>query len=316
MRAIAVLFLLAASAAWAQPFPSKPVRIVVPFPSGGIVDLMARAFGEKLGAQLGQPVVVEARTGANGSIGTEAVARAEPDGHTLLLATISHVTLPSMAKVSWHPLKDFAGVAWVGHVANIALATPSLQVAGLKELVAAAKASPGRINYANGGNGTSQTLTTELLKKNTGIDLTPIGYRGFPPAIPDLLSGQVQFAFVPFGVAAPHVRSGKLRGIAIAAPARSKQFPELPTMAEAGYADSQVISWYALLAPSATPRSAVQRLNTEMRQVLADADVAGRIDKLGGEVLPPQTPEELDATLAREVERWSRLLKDINLKVE
>ena len=310
----AMAFFLAS--ANAQTFPSRPVRIIVPFPAGGIVDLMARAFSDRLAASLGQPVLIEARPGANGSLGTEAVARADADGHTLILATLSHAAYPALAKSPWHPSRDFAGVARIGHVANIALVAPDVPVRNLRELVEAARAQPGKINYVNAGTGTSQTLTIELLKRNTGIDLVGIGYKGYPPAIPDLINGQVQFAFVPFAVAAPQLRSGKLRGIAIAAPARSKQFPDLPTMAEAGYGDSQVISWYALLAPAATPRTVVMRLNAETNKALAESDVAGRIEKLGGEVLALLKPEEVDAMVAREHERWTKLVQATGMKIE
>ena len=312
----AVLLVLFAINSAAQTFPSKPLRIIVPFPAGGIVDLMARAFSDRLAASLGQPVLVEARPGANGSLGTEAVAKADPDGYTLILATLSHSAYPALAKSPWHPTRDFAGVAQIGHVANIALVSPAVPVKNLRELVEAAKAQPGKINYVNAGTGTSQTLTIELLKRNTGIDLVGIGYKGYPPAIPDLISGEVQFAFVPFAVAAPQLRSGKLRGIAIAAPARSKQFPDLPTMAEAGYGDSQVISWYALLAPAATPRAIVTRLNAETNKALAESDVAARVDKLGGEVLALLKPEEVDAMVAREYERWTKLVQATGMKIE
>ena len=310
---VAILFLAAAEA---QTFPSKPLRIIVPFPAGGIVDLMARSLNEKLAAGLGQPVLVEARTGANGSLGTEAVAKSEPDGHTLVLATLSHVTTPALMKTSWHPLKDFAGVALMGHVANVAVVHPELPAKTLREFVDYAKARPGRINYINGGAGTSQTMSTELLKRNVGIDLVGIGYKGFPPAIPDILAGQVQFSFIPFGVAAPHVASGKLRALAVAAPSRSRQFPDVPTMAEAGYADSQVVSWYACLAPAATPKPAVARLNAEFARALADPEVVARIEKIGGEPLPAGKPEDVDAMLSREFERWTKLVQATGMKIE
>jgi tripartite-type tricarboxylate transporter receptor subunit TctC len=300
----------------AQSFPSKPLRIVVPFPAGGIVDLMARAISDRLSASLGQPVLVEARPGANSSLGTEFVAKSDPDGHTLILATISLASYPALAKAAWHPSKDFAGIAQLGHVANIALVPATLPLKSLRDLVDAAKAQPGKINYVNAGAGTSQTLTIELFKRNTGIDMVGIGYKGYPPAIPDLINGQIQFAFVPFGVAAPQLRAGKLRGIAIAAPARSKQFPELPTMAEAGFGDSQVISWYLLMAPAATPRAIVARLNLETNRLLADSEVAGRIDKLGGEVIGLLKPEEVDAMVAREYERWTKLVQATGMKIE
>jgi tripartite-type tricarboxylate transporter receptor subunit TctC len=312
----ALFLVLFAVTAKAQTFPTKPLRIIVPFPAGGIVDLMARSLNEKLAAGLGQPVLVEARPGANGSLGTEAVAKADPDGHTLVLATLSHVTTPALIKTPWHPTRDFAGVALMGHIANLVVVHPDLPAKTLREFIDYAKARPGKINYINGGGGTSQTMTTELLKRNTGIDLVGIGYKGFPPAMPDILAGQVQFAFIPFGVAAPHVKSGKLRALAVASPARSKMFPEVPTMAEAGYAESQVVSWYAYLVPAATPKSVVARLNAEFAKALADPEVIARIERIGGEPLPAGKPEETDAMLAREFERWTKLVQATGMKIE
>ena len=299
-----------------QTFPNKPLRIVVPFPAGGIVDLMARTLNEKLAAGLGQPVLVEARPGANASLGTEAVAKADPDGHTLVLATLSHVTTPALSKTPWHPTKDFAGVAVMGHVANVVVIHPDLPVKTLREFVDYAKARPGKINFINAGGGASQTMSAELFKRNAGLDLVSIGYKGFPPAIPDILSGQVQFSFMPFGVAAPHVRGGKLRALAVAAPARSRMFPDMPTMAEAGYAESQVVSWYAYLVPAATPKAVIARLNAEFAKALADPEVIARIEKIGGEPLPAGKPEEVDAMLARELERWTKLVQATGMKIE
>jgi tripartite-type tricarboxylate transporter receptor subunit TctC len=234
----------------------------------------------------------------------------------MVLATLSHVTTPLLTKTPWQPTRDFAGVAIMGHVANVAVVNPSLPSQTLKEFIEYAKARPGKINYINGGGGTSQTMSTELLKRNVGIDLVAIGYKGFPPAIPDILAGQVQFSFIPFGVAAPHIRSGKLRALAIAAPARSKLFPDVPTMAEAGYAESQVVSWYAYLVPAATPRPVVARLNAEFAKALADPEVIARIEKIGGEPLPAGRPEEVDAMLARELDRWTKLVQATGMKIE
>jgi tripartite-type tricarboxylate transporter receptor subunit TctC len=316
MSALAAALAIAAPIAGAQQFPSRPLRIIVPFPAGGIVDLMARSLNDKLAAQLGQPVLVETRPGANASLGTDAVAKSEPDGHTLLLATLSTVTTPALSKTPWHPVKDFAGVAMMGHVANVAVVHPSLPVQTLKDFVDYARARPGKLNYINAGIGTSPTMGAELFKKNTGIDVVGIGYKGFPPAIPDMLAGQIQFSFMPFGVAAPHVRGGKLRLLAVAAPARNRQFPDAPTMAEAGFADSQVISWYAFIVPVATPRSLIARLNAEFGKALADPDVLARIEKIGGEPLPAGKPEEVDAMVAGEFERWVKLVKETGLKLD
>ena len=300
-----------AQAAWS---PSKPVRIVVPFPAGGIVDLMARAVTEPLAAALGQPVIVETKTGANGSIGTDAVAKADPDGYTILLATLTTATLPGFGgNLPWNPTKDLAGVAMLGQVPNLAVLTAGLEPKTLKEFVEYTKARPGKVNFINGGNGTSPTLGVLRLQKNTGMQMVGVGYKGFPPAIPDLISGQVQFGFVPFGVAAPHVKSGKLRALAIAAPTRSKQLPDVPTIAEAGYPESPVISWYAWMVPAATPKAVIDRLNREFTRVLADPAVQQRIDTVGGATLPAGTPAEVNALVAREVEFWARFIKETGL---
>ena len=313
---LALLLIFASIGASAQTFPSKPLRIIVPFPAGGIVDLMARSLNDKLAAGLGQPVLVDARPGANASLGTEAVAKSDPDGHTLLLATLSTVTTPALSKTSWHPTRDLAGVAMMGHAANVVVVHPSLPVQTLKEFVDYARTRPGQLNYINAGIGTSPTMSAELFKKNLGLDLVGIGYKGFPPAIPDMLAGQIQFSFMPFGVAAPQVRGGKLRLLAIAAPGRNRQFPDAPTMAEAGFAESQVISWYAFAVPRATPRAVIGRLNAEFAKALADPEVIARIEKIGGEALPAGKPEEVDAMLARELERWTKLVQATGLKIE
>lgn len=301
------------TAAWS---PSRPVRVIVPFPGGGIVDLMARAVTDRLAAALGQPVVVEARPGAGGSIGTEAVARAEPDGHTLLLATLSHVTLPAFSRLPWHPSRDFAGIAMLGQVPNLVVVANSVEARSMKEFVALARARPGQFNYANAGNGTSQTLGVEMLRKQTGIQLTPVGYKGYPPVVPDLVAGRIEFALMPFGVAAPHVKAGKMRALAVVAPARNPQFPDLPTLAEAGFPEAPVISWYAFLAPAGTPRPALQRLATELARALADPEVVARIETIGGSPLPPGTPAEVDAMVARETERWARFVRESGLTLQ
>ena len=185
--ALALACTLMTPLALAQWAPTKPVRIVVPFPAGGIVDLMSRSFTDRLSAALGQPVVIEVRPGAHSSLGNEVVARADPDGHTLLMGTLSMATLPPFMKVPWHPTKDFAGVAMVGQVPNLVVTPATLEPKTLREFVAYAKARPGQLNFANGGNGTSPTLGVELLRKHTGMQLTPVGYKGFPPVIPDMI---------------------------------------------------------------------------------------------------------------------------------
>lgn len=206
MRNALAVALLAPCLAFAQGYPSKPVRIVVPYPAGGIVDLMARATTDGLAARLGQPVIVESKPGADASIGTDAVAKAEADGHTLLMATLALAVNPHLSKVPWHPVNDFEGVAHMGVVANIVAVTPSLGAKDVRAFVELARTRPGTINYMNPGNGSSPHVSAELLQQVNGIRLTSINYKGVPPAVPDFLAGAVPFGFFPFAVIAPHVK--------------------------------------------------------------------------------------------------------------
>lgn len=307
-RALAMLLCLP-SLALAQGYPAKPVRLVVPYPAGGIVDLMARALTEGLPARLGQPVIVEPKPGADASIGTEAVARAEPDGYTLLMATLALAVNPNLSKVPWHPVNDFEGVAHVGVVANIAAVTPSLGVKDMNSFIALARTRPGQINYVNAGNGSSPHVSAELLQQVNGIKLTSINYKGIPPAIPDFLAGTVPFGFFPFGTIAAHVRSGKAQAIGIASPVRHKEFPNLPTLAEQGYASSQVNSWYAILAPKKTPRAAIERLNGDLNAVLALEDTVARVEKIGGTVIAGWSAERTTQMIAAEYARWADVIR-------
>jgi tripartite-type tricarboxylate transporter receptor subunit TctC len=311
-KAIAVLFCLPCLAL-AQAYPVKPVRVIVPYPAGGIVDLMARALTDALSARLGQPVIVEAKPGADASIGTEAVAKAEPDGYTLLMATLALAVNPNLSKVPWHPVNDFEGVAHVGVVANIAAVTPSLAVKDMKGFIALAKSKPGEINYVNPGNGSSPHVSAELLQQVNGIRLTSINYKGIPPAMADFLAGTVPFGFFPFGTIASHVRSGKAQAIGIASPVRHKQFPDLPTLAEQGYSSSQVNSWYAIAAPKKTPAAVIERLNKEINALLTEEAIVGRIEKVGGTVVAGWTPQATSKMIADEFARWGEVARKAGL---
>lgn len=295
--------------AGAQEFPSKPLRIIVPYPAGGIVDLMARSVSDGLAAKLGQPVLVEARPGASASIGTEAVARADADGHTLLMGTLALVVNPHLNKVPWHPVDDFAAVAHMGIVANIAAATTSLGVKDLKSFIALAKTKPGEINYVNPGNGSSPHVSTELLQQLNGIKLTSVNYKGIPPAIPDFLAGTVPFGFFTAPTVGPHIRSGRATALAIASPVRHKDFPDVPTMTEQGFESSQVNSWYVFLVPKKTPAAAVNRLNKELNAVLAEAETVARVEKIGGTVIAGWTVERTNKMIADEYVRWGEVTR-------
>lgn len=293
----------------AQGFPSKPLRIIVPYPAGGIVDLMARSVSDGLATRLGQPVIVEARPGANASIGTEVVARSDPDGHTLLMGTLALAVNPHLSQVPWHPVDDFIGVAHVGIVANIAAVPASLGVTDLKSFIALARSRPGEINYVNPGNGSSPHVSTELLQQLNGIRLTSVPYKGVPPAIADFLAGAVPFGFFTVPTVVAHVRSGKARAIAIASPLRHKDLPDVPTMIEQGFESSQVNSWYAFTVPKKTPRAAVERLSAELNAVLATEEAVARVEKVGGTVVAGWSVERTTKMIADEYLRWGEVTR-------
>ncbi len=261
-------------------------------------------------------MIVEARPGADASIGTEAVARSDPDGHTLLMATLALSVNPHLSKVPWHPVNDFEGVAHVGVMANVAAVTPSLGPKDMKSFVALAKSRPGQINYMNPGNGASQHISAELLQQVNGIKLVSINYKGVPPAIPDFLAGTVPFGFFPFGTIAAHIRSGKAQAIGIASPVRHKQFPELPTMAEQGFESSQVNSWYAFVVPKKTPRRVIERLNKEINAVLAEEEAIARVDRIGGTVIGGWSPEQTTKMIAAEHARWAEVVRKSGLEAK
>src|SRR5688572_24243655 len=316
MKRVLAVALLVPCLALAQAYPTKQVRIIQPYPAGGIVDLMARSMSDALASKLGQSVIVEPRPGADASIGTEAVARSEPDGYTLLLATLALAVNPHLNKVPWHPVEDFEGVAHVGVVANVAAVSPSLGVKDMKGFVALAKAKPGQINYVNPGNGSSPHVSTELLQQINEIKLTSINYKGIPPAIPDFLSGTAQFGFFTIPTIGPHLRSGKAQAIGIALPVRNKQFPEIPTLTEQGFLSSQVNSWYAIVVPKKTPRAVIERLNKELNAVLGEEDTIGRIEKLGGTVIAGWTPQQTTKMIADEFARWADVTKKAGLSAQ
>lgn len=301
----------------AQAFPSKPVRIVVPFPAGGVVDILARAVAERLGANWGQPVIVEAKPGADSAIGTEDMLRQPADGYTLLMASPNIVTGPFITvPPKWDYARDVQGVAYVGSVPNVAVVPASLGVNDLKSFVALAKSKPGQINYASPGNGTSNHLGTELMQQVTGIELTKINYKGQPPAVPDLLNGNIQFKLLTMSLAVPHVTSGKLKALAVAADKRTRALPDVPTFAEAGYPEVRVVPWFGLVARKAVPREIVARINEEMLKALASPDTIARIEKANGEVAPAMRAEEWDRFLLSESQRLGALVRSRNIKAE
>lgn len=300
----------------AQAFPNKPMRILVPFPVGGIVDIVTRAVVEPMQADLGQPVVVEPKPGANGTLATAMIPQVPADGYNWVMATISHVVVPHMQAVPYDALGDFQPVALVAVATSVAAVNPSLPVKTLKELIEYAKANPGKLNYLNPGNGTSLHLSVELLKNQYKVDMTPVPYRGVPPGIPDLLEGRLQVGFLPGPLSIQHVQSGKLRALAVLADKRLATLPDVPTFAEAGFADAQVMSWYVIAVRAGTPPPVVERLHASAMKALALPETRDRLTKAGCEVPPPRSPAEVSAIWKADYARYGKLVKEAGIKGE
>lgn len=313
--ALAGAAVLASSGARAQAFPSKPLRFVVPYPAGGIVDVVGRAMGEKMAGVLGQPVLVDNRPGGNAAIATDIVAKAPADGHTWLLATVGHVVTPHLQKVEYDPIGDFAGVAYLCNVPAIAVVPAASPFKSMAEIVAKAKAEPGKLTYLSPGVGTSMHLNMEMMRVRTGAAVAGVPYRGIPPGMTDLLEGRLDFGLLPPVLATSHIRAGRLRPLAVAATQRLKSVPDVPTFAEAGLADSVVESWYVILVPAKTPKDAVTRIHAAALEALKDADVLKRFDNAGAIPSPrPQSPADVDALLKRELPRYGALVKAAGIK--
>lgn len=318
VAAFAALGMLATAAphAWAQAWPARAVKVVNGFPAGGPTDILARILAEKLQAALGQPFVVENRPGATGAIGSEFVARSTPDGYTLVVVPSStHAVNPNLTKLPWDPQKDFTPIAMVGNVTTLLIVNPGLPVKTVQEFVAHAKANPGKLNFGTPGRGSNLHLGIELLKMMAGFDAVHVPYKGTAPAATDLIGGQIQFMFDNIVSAMPNVQAGKVRAIAITTSKRSALFPDLPTIAESGYAGFEVNAWAALLGPAGLPQEVVQKLNAETVRAVNSADVKERYAKLGVEPFS-MTPAEAGEFMKSERERWGRVIRDAKIRVE
>lgn len=319
---LATMALLAlCTASWAQPAPAtawpvRPIKIVVPFPAGGGYDFMARNIGQRLSESLGQPVVVENRAGANGNIGSDLVAKAAPDGYTLLLGGIGPQALsPALyPKLPYNPERDFQPVALAATQPNVLIVHPSLPVKSVAELVAYAKANPGRLSFGSTGNGSGQHFGLEQLRQVAGIDVVHVPYKGASPLHMALLSGEVSAGFNIVQLPMQQVRKGELRALATASKKRSVLATDVPTLAELGM-PIDFDTWYAVYAPARTPREIVARLNTEINRILAQPDLKERANALGIE-LQGGSPEQLAAHMQGEIARWSRLAGAANIKVD
>ena len=305
-----------ATSAVAQVYPSKPIRIVIPFPPGGSNDLVARMIGERLRAGMGQPVMAENRPGGSNVIATELVAKSVPDGHTLLMANTQHVINPSLfPKVPYDALRDFAPVGLATSVYFALTVHPSVPAVSVKQFIAVARARPGALTYASAGNGAPHHLAMELLKSMARIDLTHVPYKGAGQFVPALLAGEVASVIGAINSLLPHVRTGKLRLLAMAGNRRAPLLPDVPTIAEAALPGFALDNWNGILAPAGTPRAIIDRVNGEMVRALRDPEVRDRLIPQGIEVIP-STPREFQEVLQAHMAKWAKVIKTANIKVE
>ena len=296
-------------------WPTRPVRMILPFPPGGGTDILGRLIAERLSAGIGQPVVTENRGGAGGNVGAEAAARSAPDGYTILLVAPSLAISPTLySKINYDPVKDFAPISLVATVPNVMVTQPSLP-GQLQEFIAFVKAKPGALNFGSGGAGTSNHLAGELFNIVTGARLVHVPYKGVNLAMQDVLAGNVHLVFIGIPAAAPHIKAGKLRALAIVAPQRSTALPDVPTVAEAGLKDFEVTTWYGILAPAGTPQPVVRRLNAELVKVMHAPEMKEKLTATGTEPLT-STPEEFAAYIKREIAKWGDVIRKVGVKAD
>lgn len=312
--AFLALLCLAGEAGAADAYPQRSIRLIVPYPAGGAGDIVGRLLSSRLGESLGQQIVVDNRGGGAQLIATEIAAKAPPDGYTLFLASATHSINPGLRKkLPYDTIKDFSSITMVASSPLVFVANPALGVANIRELVAAAKAQPGKINYASSGPGTGGHLAIELLSWMAGVKFTHIPYKGAAPALVDVIGGQVQFMCTSPLPAMPHVKSGKLRALAMTGSMRSQSAPEIPTVAESGYKGYETTLWYALLAPAHTPRAVITRLHAETVKVVKSPAMTEQLMAQGAEPVG-NTPQELDAYIRAEIDRWTKLIAQAHIK--
>lgn len=314
--AIGFATLSACVGAQAQNYPSRPLRLIVPFAPGGGADNLARTLHAALSEALAQTLVIDNRGGGGGTIGTELVAKAPPDGYTLALVTTGHTVNPSLfSRVPYDAIKDFKAISLLASQPNVLVVHPSVPAKSVQDLVALARAKPGSMNFASGGNGSSPHLSGELLKLSTGIEISHIPYKGAGPGIADLVGGHVQLMFVgPISIES-HIRAGRLRALAVADSKRLAILPEIPTMAEAGFKGIETGTWYALLAPAATPQPIVSKLNETFAKVMRTPEMTARLNKQGMDVVA-STPAELLGFMKSELSKWAKVVKAAKLRVD
>lgn len=301
-------------AAWSQEFPARPIRIIVPYPPGGGTDTAARPLAQKMTESMGQPVLVENRPGASEIIGTEAVARAAPDGYTVLLTTNAFaINAAQQIKLPYDPARDFAPVAPLITTPFMLVANPRLEARSVRELVALAKTQPGKLNYASFGTGTPHHLAMEWFKLLAGVDIVPVPYKGVGPGLTAVIAGEVEMMLTGLTAGLAQVKGGKLRAIAVTTSSRAPAAPDVPTVAESGYPEYAALAWYGVLAPAATPPGVISRLNAEFVKALNAPDIRERFAKTGVDPAPG-TPAALQALIQRETELWAKVIKATGIK--
>jgi tripartite-type tricarboxylate transporter receptor subunit TctC len=299
----------------AQEFPSKTIRVIVPAAAGGSPDVLARLLGGKLHERLGQPVVVENRAGASQMIGADAVAKSAPDGHTLLLPTITYTTsAATQPRLPFDPLKDLTGITMIGDGAFMVVVHPSLPVKSIKDLIALAKAKPGDLYYG-ASTGTISHLITEMFSAKVGIRMTQIPYKSAAPSVMAAVGGHLSVLVLSLPSVMPQVKAGRLRALAVTSAKRSPFVPELPTVAEAGVPDYEARQWWGLFAPGATPRSVIVKINGEVRAILATDEIKTRLAAEGAQPILAMTPDEFNTIVRNDIERWRRMVKDLKLQI-
>jgi len=300
----------------AQAYPSKPLRIIIPFPPGGATDIGGRYIAQKLGEAFGQQVVPDNRGGANGTIGMELAAKAPPDGHTLVLGQTGNLAIsPGLTRVGYDPVRDFAPISLVMASPHVLAAHPSLPARSLKDVIALARSRPGQLNYASTGSGSAGHLGMELLNKTTRMDIVHVPYKGAASGLLDLVAGHVAVMFTSVLSTSQVMQAGKVRPLAVGGLQRSPSLPEVPTIAESGYPGFEVISWWGVLGPAAMPKDVVARLNGEIVRMMASADARDRIGALGAEITT-STPERFAAYIRSEQAKWGQVIKDSGARVD
>jgi tripartite-type tricarboxylate transporter receptor subunit TctC len=313
----AVAALALGTAAQAQSYPAKPIRLVVPFTPGGVTDTSGRLIAEQLSKRLGQQVIVDNKPGASGNIGTQMVSAAEPDGYTLLLGFDGTLVINPhvFPKVGFDTVKDFAPIGKIGDAVLILVAHPGVAAKSLKEVIALSKTQPGGLSYGTSGTGGTPHIAGELLKQRSGANLTHIPYKGGGQALTDVLGGNIPLVYTAIAGAIPHVKSGKLHAVAVSSAKRASSLPDVPTFMESGLSDFESNSWVALLAPARTPKPIVDKLNAELNAVLNDADVRERLNGMGISATPG-TPDKFGEEIKRDLARYGQVVKAANIKAE